>query len=315
MAITLTGKFTQTGKLSFAPPPVFIGDIGVFAGGRDSGNFVTNIINYITISSLGASGNFGELLTAKASQGGTSNGASDRGVFAGGVPSTNLIQYVTMSTPSNSTDFGELRLARWASASVSNGTSDRGVFISGGGNTKIDYITISTASDAVDFGVHSTADSQLTGTSNGTNDRGLFGGGVFAGDAMGYITITSLGNSVAWSGTLSSVRNYLSAVSNDTTDRAVFGGGTVYTDVMEYVTISVDASADDFGNLSIGIAQLGGVSNGINDRGVFAGGKTGSTTWINIIQYITITSLGNSADFGDLPGGLSQPGSTENSFG
>ena len=40
----------------------------------------------------------------------------------------------------------------------------------------------------------------------------------------------------------------------------------------------------------------GGVSNGT--RGVFAGGYT--PTQINTIQYITIQSMGNSKDFGDM---------------
>lgn len=39
-------------------------------------------------------------------------------------------------------------------------------------------------------------------------------------------------------------------------------------------------------------------SNGINDRGIFAGGYT--TGYINVIQYITISSTGNATDFGDL---------------
>lgn len=314
MAITLTGKFTQTGKLSFAPPPVFIGDIGVFAGGRDSGNALTNIISYISISCASNSVDFGDLLATKSGVFGTSNGANDRGIFAGGAATTNVIQYITILSPANSTDFGDLRVARVYGGSVSNGTNDRGVFM-GGSDTKIDYITISSESNAIDFGVHSVADAFQAGTSNGTTDRGLFGGGHISASAMWYITITSLGNSVSWTGELSSVRYFLSAISNDTDDRGVFVGGSGYVDVMDYFTISVDASAEDFGNLATGTSELSGVSNGINNRGVFIGGKTGSTVWINTLQYITISTLGNSEDFGDLPDGISQLGSTGNTFG
>ena len=86
-------------------------------------------------------------------------------------------------------------------------------------------------------------------------------------------------------------------------DRGVFGGGknnesTVNT--IEYITISIFGNATDFGDLVISRYRLSATSNGINDRGVFGGGSDVNRYTVNIISYITISSLSNATDFGDL---------------
>jgi hypothetical protein len=48
-------------------------------------------------------------------------------------------------------------------------------------------------------------------------------------------------------------------------------------------------------------------------RGVFAGGNNAGT--INVIQYITIASTGNSVDFGDLSLGNNEMGGCSNAHG
>ena len=69
---------------------------------------------------------------------------------------------------------------------------------------------------------------------------------------------------------------------------------------IDYVTIASTGNAVDFGNLdsSIGGGPGGGASP---TRGVFSGGYSpASPTCLNTLQYVTIATLGNTNDFGDM---------------
>ena len=85
---------------------------GIFAGhnpGSPSPANKTNVMEYITIATLGNSLDFGDLTSARTSTLGTSN--NTRGIFAGGYASPseiNDIQYLTIATLGNATDFGDL---------------------------------------------------------------------------------------------------------------------------------------------------------------------------------------------------------------
>ena len=57
------------------------------------------------------------------------------------------------------------------------------------------------------------------------------------------------------------------------------------------------SNAIDFGDLSSPRYELDSVSNGT--RGVFYSGVTTGDAHTNIIDYITIATLGNATDFGD----------------
>ena len=54
-----------------------------------------------------------------------------------------------------------------------------------------------------------------------------------------------------------------------------------------------------------------GTDNGTSDRGLFAAGSS-SGTYVNTIDYVTISSPGNATDFGDLWDGLYSPGGCSN---
>ena len=78
-----------------------------------------NVIDYITIASLGDAINFGDLsytnsyIAATASQ--------TRGLFAGGYsPFTNNIEYLSIDTTGDTTDYGDLTLARGFMAGCSD---------------------------------------------------------------------------------------------------------------------------------------------------------------------------------------------------
>ena len=104
-------------------------------------------------------------------------------------------------------------------------------------------------------------------------------------------------------GNLSEDRKFSAGLASGT--RGVFGGsdGTPgwATGTMEYVTIATTSNTTTFGNMT----QVGGmVSAHSNDtRGLFFSvwdANTSSASHKRHIDYITIATTGNSADFGEL---------------
>jgi hypothetical protein len=83
---------------------------------------------------------------------------------------------------------------------------------------------------------------------------------------------------------------------------------------MDYITISTTSNATDFGDMSIASSGWSGTSNTTNERGVFMGTMNGvgyGDTY-NTIEYITINSIGNSTDFGDLTAARGAGAATSN---
>ncbi len=79
------------------------------------------------------------------------------------------------------------------------------------------------------------------------------------------------------------------------------GAGNTYINVMQYITISTTGNSTDFGDLTIARRSLGACSSAT--RGVFAGGRAAAPptfNYVNTIDYITIASVGDATDFGDL---------------
>ena len=184
----------------------------------------------------------------------------------------------------------------------------RGLF-GGGGSTKVDtieYINISSAGDAIDFGDLTSVKSGPFGCSSST--RGLFGGGYNPTrlNNIDYVTIASTGDAQDF-GDLIYARQAHTSCSNST--RGLFAGGfnpqttpaaTTYN-AIDYVTISSTGNAQDFGDLSQEVIAPSSVSS--STRGVFTVCPvifTPAPSFLNIIEFVTIASLGNSQDFGDL---------------
>ena len=182
----------------------------------------------------------------------------------------------------------------------------------------IDYITIATTGNASDFG---DLDESRQATSGGSDStRGLFSGGSSTVSPSGnrntisYITIASTGNVVNF-GDLSEIKRYTGSTSDKT--RTVIAGGAnapgPLTDTIEFVTTQSLGDATNFGDLiSATWAFVGTASS--PTRGVYFGGSTStsSSNSINTIVYVTIQTLGDALDFGDLtnvnaytgPGGI-----------
>jgi hypothetical protein len=185
----------------------------------------------------------------------------------------------------------------------------RGVFGGGRGpaapvpDNIIDYITISSTGNALDFGDLTVARRRVSACSSST--RGIWGGGYSPDtNVIDYITISSTGNALDF-GDLTVARRTLGSTSNAT--RGIFAGGSNATpvpdtmqNVLDYITISSTGNAVDFGDLTVARDGPQGCSS--STRGIFAGGISNPSplTNTNVIDYITISTLGNAIDFGDL---------------
>jgi len=186
----------------------------------------------------------------------------------------------------------------------------RGVF--GGGATSpgagvntIDYVNISSTGNSVSFGTLTSSRGSMGGVAS--NTRGVFAGGYNPSPtpatrftAIDKITISSTGNGASF-GSLSGARSSMISCSNAT--RGIFAGGYQPTriNVIEYITIASDGNPIDFGDLSQN-TRAGGFSGGCasSTRGIIPLGVTSPLGILNTIEFITISTLGNSADFGDL---------------
>jgi hypothetical protein len=139
-------------------------------------------------------------------------------------------------------------------------------------------------------------------------DLGVFGAGEITGtidvNVIDYITISTTGHATDF-GDLTTERHGLSASSNGINERGVFGGGyysstSTYLNTIDYITILTLSNATDFGDTTIRRRYPAACSSGTNNRGVFGGGLTTGPTYLNTIDYVTISITGNATDFGDL---------------
>jgi len=230
-----------------------------------------------------------------------------RGVLYGGASPgrDNVIQYNNLDTTGNSIDFGDTAAGNvFTSGGV--GSRTRGVFnASEPSYTALDFITFASTGNAASFGTISPS-SGGTGLSDST--RGIFSLGGNIG--IEYITIAATGNAVDFGDDSSILTGRASGASST---RGVLAGGYgpspfPQSDVIDHLTISTLGNVADFGNLSFAHSDVGGASN--STRMLIAGGYIfpSPTVIYNTIEYVTISTLGNSTDFGDLTVARSQLG-------
>jgi hypothetical protein len=123
---------------------------GLFAGGE-----YNNVIEFITINTLGNGTDFGDLTESRRFAG--SGGNSTRGIFAGGgiQPSpnvTNVIDFVTIASAGNAADFGDLSHTMYGGGSSPSSTRMCVYDITSTSTVAIDKIEIATTGNGVDFG-------------------------------------------------------------------------------------------------------------------------------------------------------------------
>ena len=168
----------------------------------------------------------------------------------------------------------------------------------------IDFFNVSTTGNASDFGDLAGAKFDFPGQTS-SRTRAIFGGGYYTGqprqNTIEFVTIASQGNAQDF-GDLTRSSNAHSACSNQT--RAIYAGGywpsNNKTNIIDYVTIAQTGNAVDFGDLIQQTRNTGSCAS--PTRAVWAGGTVDapSNNRQNVIQFVTISTTGNSADFGDL---------------
>ena len=173
----------------------------------------------------------------------------------------------------------------------------------------ISYFNVNTTGNAIDFGdIIATGGRKASGSSR---TRGLtFGANAPAKNTIEYIEIQSTGNAVDF-GDLLNLEDSNAATSDATRtvvaggypnnpDGSSGGGPYVRTNVIQYITTATTGNAQNFGDLDVARSDFDGCSS--PTRGIFGGG--GTTPFAgdrgNVIDFITIQTTGNSADFGDL---------------
>ena len=213
----------------------------------------------------------------------------------GGSDSPYAIQYVNVDTTGNASDFGDLNQNLYWNV----GTSSRTRGLINGGATNVDtiqYVTISSTGNAQDFGNLSEGRFQLGGFSSQT--RSVVAGGS-SKDTIDYTTIASTGNAVDF-GNLSGNCVYPFSASSKTRGIIAGGGTPTVKNVIEFITISTTGNATDFGDLLVATFEMGSQSTSAT-RAVFGGGKIApDSSQTNAMVYITMATLGNAIDFGDL---------------
>ena len=285
---------------------------GLIAGGILNAPAYTNAINYITISTLGDSQDFGDLSDGRSTGG--SLASSTRCFWAGGYSASgfqNNIQYVTISSTGDTEDFGDLSVhgssGRMAAGGLSNST--RGLFVSGQNSPGspyftdgISYITLASNGNDIDFGDAAEAGSVIQGMASPV--RGVYQQGAGNPKPIYYVTISTQGNALDF-GSLSQNIGSVSAASNSV--RGIFAGGYI-SNRIDYVTIASTGNAQDFGDLTQARFETVGMSS--PTRAVFGAGTNspGTPLIVNTMDYLEIMTTGNAVEFGDVTYGTSGTG-------
>ncbi len=168
---------------------------------------------------------------------------------------------------------------------------------------EIQTVEIATTGNGADFGDMSVARRETASAANTT--RGVIAGGTGPlTDIIEYVVMSSQGGANDF-GNLSSTRRAFSGSGNDT--RGLFFGGNnpTRTSIIEFINFAHTGSVVEFGRLGVdtGLSSSdGGFMN--DDNGSFSSPTRafvfGSGDLSNVIQFVTISTLGNSEDFGDL---------------
>ena len=275
-----------------------LGGRGIIPGGNASPDGTCEVIQYMTISTLGDSADFGDLNAGVNAN--TGGGNRTRAFSAGGstIPAlVNTMEYVTTASLGNGTDFGDQSVKRASLATVCNQT--RAVMGGGSGpsgnSNIIDYKEISTTSDTVDFGDLATA-VEDDGSGGASSTRGLFQGGNPGINVISYITMATTGNATDFGDTIdTTIRKQ--GCSNATRGVIPSGDSPSTKKGIEFVTISTLGNSILFGELTVARRGTGSVASPI--RAVFMGGEVSPAKY-NVMDYVQIATTGNAVDFGDL---------------
>ena len=232
-----------------------------------------------------------------------------RGIWGGGNDSPNIhaeIEFVNVDTTGNSIDFGS-NLSEGKRRCSGFGSRTRGFIAAGRTPTNkntIDFVTFSSTGTTTAWGdtLNNTGTADNSGFANST--RGVTKSGYTSPGSTGtfdLITMSSTGG-VNDFGDLIASGDAGGACASPT--RGIIAGSysPANDNTISFVTITTTGNAADFGDLSIGRYSLASCSN--STRGIWAGGQQRSpspnTDPQTTMDFVTIPTLGNAKDFGDL---------------
>ena len=217
----------------------------------------------------------------------------------------NNIDYFNVDTTGNTIDFGTFNSSRRNGAKISSST--RGVF-AGGYQQDMEFVTISSTGGGTVFGNLSVSKQHQGGISNST--RGISVAGYIPSPAGGsnemeYITIAATGNAVDFGDLTTGADYFVGGTGNSTRGLTVGSVVSGQYGSIHYITISTLGNSADFGNLTTatgdGSRRLDGDSCHANAvRALFGGGYSSTPAQETVIDYVTIATLGNATDFGDI---------------
>ena len=162
-----------------------------------------------------------------------------------------------------------------------------------------------------DFGDLPFIRQNMAGANSST--RSVFANGSHAGshNTIVFVTTQTLGDAIDF-GDSSKTRSSARAVASPTR-MVIGGGGDAQFNTIDYITFSTQGNAADFGDLLNEKKYAAGGSNAV--RGLFANGNASDPSLVvyQVIDYVTIATLGNALDFGDMNYDESHAGATASS--
>ena len=242
-------------------------------------------------------------------------GGRGRGVFGTGYnnapnSSLNSMQFVTIATTGNTEDFGDLADSSIGKASF--GSATRGFFAGGDSvpgqadNKAIEFTILSSSGGGNDFGDMTSTKAYLNGMSNDV--RGFMVGGATTPEYVNqntieFVTMASTGDASDFGDLSVITRGGSSAASNT---RGILQIGQTNplpgNRLIEFITLSTLGNSQNFGEVTT-LAKSGSAAVASSTRACFMGGvgTTGNVGHVsNVIDFVTISTLGNAQDFGDM---------------
>ena len=276
-------------------------NVGTGTRGIMGGYHVAGVtIEYITISTLGDSQDFGDLNNGRFNA--NQNCCSEtRMIWGGGYDAGGWrddMDYITVSTLGNASDFGNLTESRNACGGGNDKT--RAIFAGGthapdhSGTNVMDYVTMASTGNAVDYGDFSAASGTECSVSSSTRGIWTYNGGT---TDIVYSTISTLGNTSDF-GDLNS--GAWTSGGGSSATRGIFAGGYI-VNTIQYITMATTGNAVDFGDMTQNRFYNRGLSS--STRCVQASGRyyvSPGFVHSDVSDYVEMATTGNALDFGDM---------------
>ena len=252
-------------------------------------------IEFITISTLGNSQDFGDITNGTFNHG-NSVCSDTRSLFAGGYY-LNVICFWTVASLGDAVDFGDLTSPRYGTSGCND--KIRGIYAGGLGpgvalENTMDYVTIATTGNAVDYGDLGAA--KRTDSSLSSSTRGIWSYGTSPVSTIEFTNIRSTGNTTDFGD------GYMNGIhgGGSSSTRGIFSGGYI-TNIISYITMTTTGNTTDFGDMTTKRYNQYNMSS--PTRCVLGSGNSytaPATTRTNVLDHVEIATTGNAVDFGDM---------------